>query len=368
MNGRVYDYNLGRFLGVDPIIAFPENSQSLNPYSYILNNPLSGTDPTGYKPNCADPSNCGKNRTGSTSDQCARGANCDEFLLIGNGSNGNEGNVIVVDIDALPPDQKEALNSREIDAVDVIEHPDNPEEITVVFHLGGTLERRPAANPGPIYYPGYFPQSNLAIGSWLVDNTLLGAVNTVANTANSIFNYGIDVIGATGEVAASVEGELATLSSLGPQMRVGGAFASGARYVFTSVGRLNKFGRSGVLTYDPFAIRFSQNSVNGAGSLVESMKANGWLGDAIDVVRMNDGVLTAIDNTRVLAASRARINVRVTIHNAADPLPSQFVGRFTTKKGVPSTWGDAIQLRIGKQNASFRNTYPNGSPVTGSKD
>jgi len=48
MNGRMYDYRLGRFLGVDPIIQFPTNSQSLNPYSYIMNNPLSGTDPTGY--------------------------------------------------------------------------------------------------------------------------------------------------------------------------------------------------------------------------------------------------------------------------------------------------------------------------------
>lgn len=37
---------------LDPIIQFPDNSQSLNPYSYILNNPLSGTDPTGYMANC----------------------------------------------------------------------------------------------------------------------------------------------------------------------------------------------------------------------------------------------------------------------------------------------------------------------------
>jgi len=48
MNGRVYDYNLGRFLSVDPFIQAPSNSQSLNPYSYIMNNPLSGIDPTGY--------------------------------------------------------------------------------------------------------------------------------------------------------------------------------------------------------------------------------------------------------------------------------------------------------------------------------
>jgi hypothetical protein len=47
MKGRVYDPNVGRFLSVDPIIA-NAGSQSLNPYSYLGNNPLSGTDPTGY--------------------------------------------------------------------------------------------------------------------------------------------------------------------------------------------------------------------------------------------------------------------------------------------------------------------------------
>jgi RHS repeat-associated protein len=51
MNGRIYDYNLGRFLSVDPIISNPANPQSINPYSYIGNNPLSGTDPTGYEEN-----------------------------------------------------------------------------------------------------------------------------------------------------------------------------------------------------------------------------------------------------------------------------------------------------------------------------
>ncbi|EIW89892.1 YD repeat-containing protein [Alishewanella agri BL06] len=56
MNGRVYDYNLGRFYSVDPVIQAPGNSQSLNPYSYIMNNPLAGTDPTGYTAECVE--NC----------------------------------------------------------------------------------------------------------------------------------------------------------------------------------------------------------------------------------------------------------------------------------------------------------------------
>lgn len=51
MNGRIYDPKLGRFYSVDPVIQFPSNSQSLNPYSYILNNPLSGRDPSGMQAN-----------------------------------------------------------------------------------------------------------------------------------------------------------------------------------------------------------------------------------------------------------------------------------------------------------------------------
>ncbi|WP_044555666.1 RHS repeat domain-containing protein [Shewanella piezotolerans] len=48
MNGRVYDYSMGRFMSVDPFIQSPTSTQSVNPYSYIMNNPLAGTDPTGY--------------------------------------------------------------------------------------------------------------------------------------------------------------------------------------------------------------------------------------------------------------------------------------------------------------------------------
>ncbi len=48
MNGRVYDPQLGRFLSADPFIQFADNSQSYNRYSYVLNNPLSHTDPSGH--------------------------------------------------------------------------------------------------------------------------------------------------------------------------------------------------------------------------------------------------------------------------------------------------------------------------------
>lgn len=48
MGGRMYDAVIGRFLQADPFIQSPKNAQNLNRYSYVLNNPLSLTDPTGY--------------------------------------------------------------------------------------------------------------------------------------------------------------------------------------------------------------------------------------------------------------------------------------------------------------------------------
>ncbi|UFH58581.1 RHS repeat-associated core domain-containing protein [Sulfurovum mangrovi] len=48
MNARVYDSNIGRFLSADTIIQAPHDSQSYNRYSYVRNNPLMYTDPSGH--------------------------------------------------------------------------------------------------------------------------------------------------------------------------------------------------------------------------------------------------------------------------------------------------------------------------------
>ncbi len=48
MNGRVYDPIVGRFLSPDPFVQTPDNTQNLNRYSYVLNNPLAFTDPSGF--------------------------------------------------------------------------------------------------------------------------------------------------------------------------------------------------------------------------------------------------------------------------------------------------------------------------------
>jgi RHS repeat-associated protein len=45
---RYYDPVLGRFISADTIVPDFSNPQSLNRYSYVLNNPLKYTDPTGH--------------------------------------------------------------------------------------------------------------------------------------------------------------------------------------------------------------------------------------------------------------------------------------------------------------------------------
>ena len=48
MGGRVYDPVLGRFLSPDPFVTVPLSSQGYNRYTYVANNPLSLTDPSGH--------------------------------------------------------------------------------------------------------------------------------------------------------------------------------------------------------------------------------------------------------------------------------------------------------------------------------
>ena len=48
MNGRVYDPVTGRFLSADPNVFHPFDTMDFNRYSYVWNNPLKYTDPSGY--------------------------------------------------------------------------------------------------------------------------------------------------------------------------------------------------------------------------------------------------------------------------------------------------------------------------------
>jgi RHS repeat-associated protein len=59
LHARHYDPALGRFISADTIVPEPGNPQSFNRYSYVYNNSLRYTDPSGHRickdGNCEDP-------------------------------------------------------------------------------------------------------------------------------------------------------------------------------------------------------------------------------------------------------------------------------------------------------------------------
>src|SRR5689334_12144096 len=61
---RFYSPYINRFLSADTLVSNPANPQSLNRYSYVLNNPLKYTDPTGHK-ECAETDSHGSCMTGT---------------------------------------------------------------------------------------------------------------------------------------------------------------------------------------------------------------------------------------------------------------------------------------------------------------
>ncbi len=123
-------------------------------------------------------------------------------------------------------------------------------------------------------------------------------------------------------------------------------------------------------------LRFSQKSVSyfkvrpgqapyTYDDILSSMRQDGWRLDQpnLDVVRMPDGMLTSVDNTRVLAAREAGIDVRASVHSMDELLTREMTERFAvpSKNFFPQTWGDVIMNRIGGQGSTFSRANPFGT-------
>ncbi len=112
-------------------------------------------------------------------------------------------------------------------------------------------------------------------------------------------------------------------------------------------------------------ISFSQGTVNDVLELQSSMKKHGWkmFAEPIDVVRMPNGNLAVIDNTRAKVAKDLGMEVKVIIRDFDSPVLEQYIqAKRFIKYGNPKTWGEVIQCRIHDQGKLFRETYPNGAP------
>lgn len=124
-------------------------------------------------------------------------------------------------------------------------------------------------------------------------------------------------------------------------------------------------GGDNIENLNPEEVGFSQDSVSRKkkdkatgevkytfDDIVESMKKEGWNGDPVDVVMMPDGVPTSIDNTRILAARRAGVEVKARVRSPDEFLTPDEQRRFMQEAppgNIPETWGDAVRNRIQNQ-------------------
>ncbi len=156
MNGRAYDYNLGRFLSVDPFISMPANSQAYNPYSYVMNNPLRYTDPTGYVVNQnSDAANAPDSEPpadpvpppsdSKKQDGCAGGSDCTVHTVVeGNGRSTKTGD-----------SKNQRTNNSQFGSASSQNTSDRPiEEVSVTVNQDGSTY-----NPVDDFLRSYFKQS-----------------------------------------------------------------------------------------------------------------------------------------------------------------------------------------------------------------
>jgi hypothetical protein len=151
----------------------------------------------------------------------------------------------------------------------------------------------------------------------------------------------------------------------------------GLRFNVVEGGSMPASNGLGLVELDPRTIRFTQTTVKQQGAtlpkLIESMQRDGFVVEPdrlVDVVRMADGQLTSLDNTRILAAQRAEVNIQARVFDHSTPLPNDldYISRFVGRNGeVPTTYGDAVMNRISNQSSLFRNLYPFGAPYTGTR-
>jgi hypothetical protein len=232
MNGRMYDYNNGRFLSVDPFIQAPTSTQSLNPYTYIFNNPLSGTDPTGYRV-----------ATGSV---CVDGLGC-----IGGGAH---------DTDRVPIYSIQVSNNGRGNSIGFSEN--NNSESSDISSKGnqeGILKG--------VVIPAF---KNLGgdlfdTGELIFDNTVVPASQLVnKHIAIPI----LSAAGAVGDIIDDHQGELNTFQSLGP-------FGLEAEAGIMLVGKFLQLGTKGAnsLKAGLNVAKTVENTVNVASSSVGSISA-----------------------------------------------------------------------------------------------
>ena len=289
MRQRYYNPEIKRFVNQDILTGSLTNSQSLNRYSYVQGNPVSYTDPFGLSP-----------------------------------VNGlfNNGNILhdVLSAAGFAPGVLGGL----ADLADAILYLTEGDYAGAFWAATAIL----AGGAGLAYKSAKAAKAAKAAAK---ANELSDTAKLAKETADMLSNSGsfmktaMNGSDAAQAIKATKQGNV--LDRIKDTLTGAGKKAQSPKLAMNNIGAVDDrilnpskwddiakdggvLAKGGTATINPNDIRFSQSSVNGASEIIDSMKAKGWDGAPIDVVRMPDGNLTTIDNTRVLAARYAEIDVQ----------------------------------------------------------
>jgi len=153
MNGRMYDPRLGRMLSADPFTS--PGTQGMNRYSYVLNNPLKYTDPSGYywqevitgsgdkpkPPSYDDDGNRTSGGGSGYSNNFGRGANYDKTKYYGGpGYGGNGTGLNGYYFDWYSGQYRSAVSGMPVDYATVYMNAIQPNSIFTAYFITPTIE------------------------------------------------------------------------------------------------------------------------------------------------------------------------------------------------------------------------------------
>ena len=232
----------------------------------------------------------------------------------------------------------------------------------------------------PVYerYSDIYPEQSEKINNFSYDYDVLRITKENANKAFSerfgLSKEAVDRIDIGGNLLNNL---LAGYSAgkINPKDLYTAQKGSGNAYVDPRTEKLKSVLPTGRQMLDPSEVSFSQATVSyqkkdksyNYDTMVEDMRKNGWNGHPVDVVNMPDNAPTSMDNTRILAARKAGIQIDAIVHNHSDRLSYNEIKRFKVGTTYPKTWGEAIELRVKRQSEmsgvdkNWSTKFPHGS-------
>jgi len=307
MNARMYDPLLGRHTSADPTVPDPANAQAFNRYSYVLNNALVFTDPTGLAP--------GNSTNGLLDRPCSGSLYCNvNGQAVGIEQKGPAGSGLLL------PSQDRGVRLGENATPPPPPANSKPPPVAPAPAAGAPSPKTGEKTPSRI---------NMTIG-----RAAFWAADKLDDFQNSDLGHAVQALPPEGAAAGTLKGAMLFVSRLTKADEVAAGVVKG------------------VGTIDTASVRFSQDSVkatfrNGMtlNEAAEALRAGGAATAAqYPPIRLfeRNGQFFTLDNRRLLVFSEAGLKVPFRMATNAE-ISKEFSTKFTTT--AVQGWGQFTTVR-----------------------